>query len=386
MNRKERNIDSNFTLKVLTIALCALFVVYFQQIFGVLKSILKLAFPIILGLIIAYIVNLVLKGLEKRFFPKSNSKIIQKIRRPICLLLSFVIIIAVIYLILRLIVPQINDSISIITNGIPKLAEDIKVWFLKVTEGVDWASEYRNRIANAQINWSEIVSRIVNILKASLDGILGSTFSIINSILGFLITALTAIIFTATFLSSKERIGGQFSRLINAYLSENAVKKIKYVLEVLDDKYSNFIKGKLIDSVTVGALMLALMLIFRFPYAPTISVVTMVTSLIPIIGSYIGGLIGFLMIAVIDIQKALLFVLVFAISLQLEASIIYPKIAGKSIGLPGIWVFTSVIIGGALAGPVGMILGVPLVASFYTFIKHDVEKKEKIKKSNINPQ
>lgn len=382
MYKQNKNIDREFVFKALTIVACSLIVIYFSQILNILKSILRISFPIILGLVIAYMVNLVLKSLESKFFPNSKSKIVDKLRRPVCLLLSFVIIIAIIYIILRLIIPQINDSILIITDGIPKLAEAIKNWFLKVTEGVNWASEYRNRIENAQVNWSDIVSKAVNIIKSSVDGILGSTFSILNSLFGILFTGLTAIIFTITFLSSKETVSRQVKKFLNAYFSEKQVGKINYVTSVLDEKYSSFIKGKIIDSLIIGLLMFGVMLIFRFPYASTISIVTMVTSIIPIVGSYIGGAIGFLMIAAVDIQKALIFLIVFAITLQLESSIIYPKITGKSIGLPGIWVFAAVIIGGALAGPLGMIFGVPLVASAYTFIKNDIDNKRISKKES----
>lgn len=382
MYKQNKNIDREFVFKALTIVACSLIVIYFSQILNILKSILRISFPIILGLVIAYMVNLVLKSLESKFFPNSKSKIVDKLRRPVCLLLSFVIIIAIIYIILRLIIPQINDSILIITDGIPKLAEEIKNWFLKVTEGVNWTSEYRNRIENAQVNWSDIVSNAVNIIKSSVDGILGSTFNILNSLFGILFTGLTAIIFTITFLSSKETVSRQVKKFLNAYFSEKQVSKINYVTSVLDEKYSSFIKGKIIDSLIIGLLMFGVMLIFRFPYASTISIVTMVTSIIPIVGSYIGGAIGFLMIAAVDIQKALIFLIVFAITLQLESSIIYPKITGKSIGLPGIWVFAAVIIGGALAGPLGMIFGVPLVASAYTFIKNDIDNKRISKKES----
>lgn len=384
MFKKNNSIDKDFILKAIIVVISALIIIYFPEIFKLVKSLFTIAFPIILGLIIAYMVNLVLKSLESIFFPKSKSKIVKKLRRPVCLLLSFVIIFAIIYIILRLIIPQINDSISIITEGIPKLAESIKNWFLKITEGVDWASEYRNRIENAQINWSEIASKAANIIKSSVNGILGSTFSIINSLFSILITGLTAVIFTITFLSSKELVNRQVKKFLNAYLQKKHVEKIKYVTSVLDEKYSNFIKGKLIDSLIICLLMFAVMLIFALPYASTISIVTMVTSIIPIVGSYIGGLVGFIMIAAVDIQKALLFVVVFAVTLQLESSIIYPKIAGKSIGLPGIWVFTAVILGGALAGPIGMIFGVPLVASVYTFIKNDIDNNRSNNKKESN--
>lgn len=384
MFKKNNSIDKDFILKAIIVVISALIIIYFPEIFKLVKSLFTIAFPIILGLIIAYMVNLVLKSLESIFFPKSKSKIVKKLRRSVCLLLSFVIIFAIIYIILRLIIPQINDSISIITEGIPKLAESIKNWFLKITEGVDWASEYRNRIENAQINWSEIASKAANIIKSSVNGILGSTFSIINSLFSILITGLTAVIFTITFLSSKELVNRQVKKFLNAYLPKKHVEKIKYVTSVLDEKYSNFIKGKLIDSLIICLLMFAVMLIFALPYASTISIVTMVTSIIPIVGSYIGGLVGFIMIAAVDIQKALLFVVVFAVTLQLESSIIYPKIAGKSIGLPGIWVFTSVILGGALAGPIGMIFGVPLVASVYTFIKNDIDNNRSNNKKESN--
>lgn len=377
MDKKNWPLDKNFISKTLIVVIAALVVLYFSQIIGLFKTLLTILFPIILGLIIAYIVNLILKPLEKIFFPRSKSLLVTKIRRPICILLSFIIIIAAIYIIMYLIIPQINDSIMIISEGIPELAEDLRVWFLKVTEGVDWAAEYRKNIENAQINWSDLIDKAAQIIKSSINGVLGSTFTIINSIFGILITTITALIFSISYLSSKEKISSQVKRAASVYLSQRQNQKLSYFISVIDDKYSSFIKSKLVDSLVIGFLIFIMMLILRFPFASTISIVIMVTSIIPVVGAYIGSIIGFLMIAVIDFKQALLFILVLAVVLQLEASIIYPKIAGKSTGLPGIWVFAAVIIGGALAGPIGMLFGVPLAAAIYTFIKNDIKEKEK---------
>lgn len=376
MEHNKFQLDKDFVQKAIIVVISALFVMYFSNVLSFFKTLLRITFPIILGLIIAYIVNLILQSLERIFFPNSKSLFVNKIRRPVCIFLSFLIIIASIYLILHLVIPEINDSINIITNGAPKLAEDMRSWFLKATEGVDWASEYRKQIENTQINWSEVVEKLINLIKSSIDGILGSTFTLINSVLGVFLTTITSLIFTINYLGSKEMVNIQLNKLASFYLKKEHVESSKYVLSVLDDKFSSFIRGELIDSIIVGIITFITMTVFRLPYASTISIVIMVTSLIPIVGSYVGVFIGFLMIAVINIKQSLLFILILAIMLQLESSIIYPKIAGKSIGLPSIWVFAAVIVGGSLAGPLGMLVGVPLVASIYTLIKNHIKKNQ----------
>ena len=152
-------------------------------------------------------------------------------------------------------------------------------------------------------------------------------------------------------------------------------RKLHYVARIFDDTFSKFFEGQLLDAFIVGVLLFIALLIFGMPYALTISVVVMVTALIPMVGAFIGGGVGFLMIAVEDFRQALIFLVILVVVQQLEGDLIYPKIVGDSVGLPGIWVFSAVIIGGAIAGPLGMLIGVPFVAAMYKILRNDVRAR-----------
>ena len=173
----------------------------------------------------------------------------------------------------------------------------------------------------------------------------------------------------------KEKLIHQSKRVGKAYLPEKHWQRVGYVLSVLNETFSKFFKGQVLDAFVVGALLFIAMLIFRMPYALTISVVVMVTALIPMIGAFIGGAVGFLMIAVTDFRQAVIFLIILIVIQQLEGDLIYPKIVGDSVGLPGIWVFSAVIVGGAIAGPLGMIIAVPLLASIYKIFRKNVNKR-----------
>lgn len=372
LTKKEK---SNFTLKVAIIAIAAIIVMYFSHVLNIFGYLLNVLIPIIIGLGIAYIWNLILTPIEKKLFGRSNKPIIKKIKRPLSILISFLIMVLIITVLLYLVIPQIYDSISIITEALPQQAQRLSDWFLNVTDGIDWAEEYRNRIQNANLNWQDILSKVMEFVRNSLGGFLGSTFAVLNSIFGLIFTTFTTIILSIYILSSKERLKSQISRTSKAYMKPKHRNRAIYFLEVLDEKFSNFFKGELIDITAIGILLFLAMTIFGLPYAITISVVVAATALIPMIGAFIGGIIGFLMISVTDFKQAILFVVILLVVQQLEGNLIYPKIVGDSVALPNVWVFIAVIIGGALAGPLGMIIGVPLSAALYTILKNDVNKK-----------
>jgi len=340
-------------------------------------------FPFIVGIGLAYVWNLLLKPIEKHFLPKSKNKIINRIRRPASIFISFIIILAIVTLTLYLIIPQILESIRVIAEGIPILAENLRNWFLRVTEGINWAEEYRKAVEQLDINWADLASKGAEFLHSSLGGILGSTFNIISGLVGLLITGITALIFNFYALSEKDKLSNQIDKLGRAYLKDSTYEKTKYVLKVADESYSSYFKGQLLDAFIIGFILFVVLLIFRMPYALTIGVVVMVTSLIPLIGAFLGGLIGFLMIAAVNLNQALIFIILLIISQQLEGDFIYPKIVGDSIGLPGMWVFVAVVLGGALAGPIGMILFVPLAATLYKLLRNAVNKRLENKENKV---
>ena len=373
--RIEKNSRNNFTVRVIIVAIAFLVVLHFPKVLSFIGAAFKVALPFLFGLGIAYIWNLLLRPMEKVFFPNSKKPIVNKLRRPVCVFLSLIVIIAIIALIFYLVLPQIYKSIMVIGEGIPQLAERFQSWFLKVTEGFDWATQIRTRVENMDINWGEYASKAWNLVRTGIGGVIGSTFSILNNILGVLVSAFTALIFTIYTLFEKEKLKTQMQRVSEAYIGEKHRHQLVYFLDLLDDTYSSFFKGQLLDAFIIGVLLFVVLLIFSMPYALTISIVVMVTALIPMLGAFIGGAVGFLMIAAVNLQQAWIFIILLVVVQQLEGDLIYPRIVGNSIGLPGMWVFAAVIAGGAIAGPLGMILCVPLAATIYKVIKQDVTQR-----------
>lgn len=369
--------NRHFIFQVFILMSAALVVVHFGKVYGFLQAGFSILAPFLIGLGIAYIWNLILYPIEDRLFAKNANPKAQKLRRPVSLILSLGIILGVITLVLYLVIPQLYESVRIIALAVPALTQELKKWFLTVTADLTWTEEIRAQIENLNINWGQLGSRIVDFVRGGLGGVLGSTKYILGNVVGFFVGTFTAVLFAVYVLFGKEKMKNQLDRMGRAYMKEEHIDRVEYVLGIFDNSFSNFFKGQVLDAFIVGVLLFIAMLITRMPYALTISVVVMVMALIPMIGAFIGGAIGFLMIAVQDLRQAVIFLIVLVVVQQLEGDLIYPKIVGDSIGLPGIWVFTAVIVGGAVAGPLGMLVGVPLLAAVYKIVRNDVNQRIK---------
>lgn len=364
-----------FITKVFILMLALLIVQHFGLVLSIIDKIIDIIFPFLVGCGMAYIWSLFQNPIEKIIFPRSKKKFLQKLRRPLSIIVSLLVLLGIIVLILYLVLPQIYNSIVVIAESAPLLAENLRTWFLDVTSGLNWAEGIRENVRNLSIDWEELAKTIGDALQNSAGGILGSALNIIENTVGFFVAAFTAIVFAIYLLFLKEKLIHQSKRVGKAYLPEKHWQRVGYVLSVLNETFSKFFKGQVLDAFVVGALLFIAMLIFRMPYALTISVVVMVTALIPMIGAFIGGAVGFLMIAVTDFRQAVIFLIILIVIQQLEGDLIYPKIVGDSVGLPGIWVFSAVIVGGAIAGPLGMIIAVPLLASIYKIFRKNVNKR-----------
>ncbi|MFA6691217.1 MAG: AI-2E family transporter [Saccharofermentanales bacterium] len=364
-----------FITKVFILMLALLIVQHFGLVLSIIDKIIDIIFPFLVGCGMAYIWSLFQNPIEKIIFPRSKKKFLQKLRRPLSIIFSLLVLLGIVVLILYLVLPQIYNSIVVIAESAPLLAENLRTWFLDVTSGLNWAEGIRENVRNLSIDWEELAKTIGDALQNSAGGILGSALNIIENTVGFFVAAFTAIVFAIYLLFLKEKLIHQSKRVGKAYLPEKHWQRVGYVLSVLNETFSKFFKGQVLDAFVVGALLFIAMLIFRMPYALTISVVVMVTALIPMIGAFIGGAVGFLMIAVTDFRQAVIFLIILIVIQQLEGDLIYPKIVGDSVGLPGIWVFSAVIVGGAIAGPLGMIIAVPLLASIYKIFRKNVNKR-----------
>jgi len=364
-----------FAIKALILSLFVLGIIHFPSVAKTIGLVLGLIMPYLVGFALVYIWSLIINPMERYISRKLGNSKIQKYKRPITVLLSLLLFFILLAFILYLVIPQLVESFKVLTENLPKVAEDLKQFILDFTKDKPWAITIRDKIMNFEIDWESMLKNYSKALGNGITGVLGSTFNFLGSVTGFVVAAFQTIMFALYLITKKEKIGEQTNRIMKAYVSKEKRNKIYYVLNIMDDTFASFFKGQILDAFIIGLLLFITLTIFGMPYALAIGVVVMVTALIPIVGALIGGAVGFVMIASVDFNQALLFLLLLIIVQQLEGDLIYPKIVGDSIGLPAIWVFVAVMVGGALFGPLGMIIAVPLFATAYKLLRNDVNSK-----------
>lgn len=318
--------------------------------------------PIVIGCLTAFILNIIVNLFEEKIFNKINNKIMEKIKRPISILLAFLSIALLTYILINIIVPQVSKSLSIFINQLPHLFD---VGKKQVEEYTGLYPDLQKQMQNGDFNTQEIIQKIVNTITTWAGGIL----SILNSIFGVITNLVIALILAIYIVNSKEKLQRQFDKLFKKLLTNKANRKLYYILNLSNETFRSFFIGQFIEAIILGCLCTAGMYIFKFPYPPMIGSVIGVTALIPMVGAYLGCLFGFLMILPVNPFMAFAFILFIIVLQQLEGNIIYPKVVGSSVGLPGLWVLIAIIIGGGLFGVVGILLGVPIMATIYRITK-----------------
>lgn len=374
--------DKRFLKRLIMISIAVLIIVYIGTVLNFIRNVWDVIFPFVLAMAISYILNIVMRFIEVKILGRIKIKWMDKLKRPISLFVSIIFVLAIIVLILYLVIPQMANSLKIIVEGVPKLVEDVEKWIQDHPRNEEINKFIGERLNEIQQNWQSYANNILEFIRNNIGGVVGSTFNFINGVFGVIYTMFVTIIFAIYILTGKERLGKEFNSVISTYLPKKQLERTKYFISVMNDKFESFIKGQVADAIIIGFLVYLTVLIADMPYAVTIGIVVMVTAFIPMLGAYIGGAIGFVMIAAENVQQGLLFIVLLVIVQQLEGDLIYPRLIGNSIGLPGIWTFLAVIVGGAIAGPVGMLLFVPLTAGFYKIIQDDIKNSKEKKKEN----
>ncbi len=352
------------TLLLLTICVSAL-----PKVGDILLALLSASTPLLIGCVIAYLLNILMSAYEKRYFPKSEKPAVIKSRRPVCMILAMATLVAVAALVAALVLPQLGECITLLFSEIPDTIKSIAVKL----EDHDILSKETLAQLNA-VDWQSRITQILGVVTSGLGNVLGTVVGTISSVFGGIVTALILLIFAIYILAGKERLVGQFNKLLNRYLKPSVNKKINHVLSTMNDCFRRYIIGQCTEAVILGGLCTVGMLILRIPYAAMTGAVVALTALIPIAGAYIGGAIGAFMIFTVSPSKAVVFLIYLVILQQLEGNIIYPRVVGTSIGLPGIWVLAAVTIGGGVMGIAGMLIGVPLAATIYRLLREDVNR------------
>ena len=334
------------------------------------KAVLGAASPLILGACVAYVVNLLMSFYERNWFPNSRNVAVVNSRRVICMILAYLSLVALVVLIVALIVPQLVSCVQILISAVPGVMTRV-VAFIQSLNIVP-----QDLIAPLlAIDWQSKLLNILGTLTSGVTNVMGAVISTVSSVFSALVTGLLALIFSIYILLQREPLKVQFGKLLRRFLSEKWQGRFCYLLHTVDDCFHRYIVGQCLEAVIIGVLCAIGMAVLRLPYATMVGALVGFTALIPVAGAYIGAGVGAFMILTVDPVQALVFLIFLVILQQLEGNLIYPKVVGTSLGLPGIWVLAAVTVGGGIMGIGGMLLGVPLAAAAYRILREDVNSR-----------
>lgn len=394
--KRSMNFDKINTKKILALIIFTLFflwvVLNWNTVISFFDKVFDLIFPFILGIAIAFVLNILTKLFEEKLFgmdlrrkgknAKMQKQKKSKWKRGISLILAIIVLIAIVALVVGLVIPELIKTVQMLFVSIPDLLEEGKVYIadlLKEYPQINTSiTDLQNSIENLNIN--EEINKFLNTYGS---GILVTSVNVISGMASAIVTFVLALAFALYALVQKEKLILQSKKLLYAYVEKDKADKIMRVARTANTTFTNFISGQFIEALILGFLCMVGMLILGIPHAVTIGVMIAFTALIPIVGAIIGTVIGAILILPISPIKAVVFVIFLLILQQIEGNIIYPKVVGSSVGLPGIWVLVAISIGGSLWGLVGILLSVPLFSVIYAVLGENVNLRLKEKKLQI---
>lgn len=383
-NKEKRKLISKWLIGIFTVCvLIFLSMGHINIIAQALTWLFNLLFPLILGSVMALIINVPLCPIEKLLFSKTSNQTCKKMRRPLAIILSLVLIFGIFIGIAFLIIPELIDAIKIVVDSINAGMDQMAV----VDETIDWSAiPFGTELSKIDIDWLQLKSQLQQWFGKISNTLINTIITALGSFAGSLIDFIVALVFSIYLLANKEKLKKQILRLIHVWIPNSAGNIIIHVSSVCGNTFHQFIIGQVTEAIILGSLCTIGMLILRLPYAPMIGSLVGVTALIPYVGAYIGAFVGAFMILTVNPFKALIFLVFLVILQQVEGNAIYPKVVGAKINLPSMWVMAAITVGGNLAGPVGMLLGVPAASAAYVLLREATNKHElkKMAKNELN--
>lgn len=349
-------------------------VIRLESVIALGGRLFSVLFPFLCGALIAFIVNIPMRTIERligKAIRDTEQKSRRGIRRAIAMILSFLLIFAALGILLILMIPEIAAAMVSLASGVPAFLEDLTQKTL-VYFGENPQIRASLESLSRKAEWRNILDNILSFVQSGAGSVVESTLSTVSGVFGGLVTAALALMFSIYILSSKEKLGGQAVRVLQAYLPPEIVQKTLRIAEIIARTYSNYFAGQFTDACIFGFLIFLLLTILSLPYAMLIGVVVALTALIPIVGAYIGLAVGAFLIAVVNPMYALYFAGVYLGTVFVDNNFIYPRVVGSSVGLPAIWVLLAVGVGGGLFGVVGMIFFIPGTSVVYQLIRENV--------------
>lgn len=341
-------------------------------IFSVIGKVFGVFIPFILGGAIAFILNIPMTGIENFLKKHINNTKLDSSIRVISIIISLLIFIGIIVFVAFLLIPEVIESLELLISNIPVVLEKIERFVLDLLDKSPDIQKQIEQIFSESGNVSGIISSVLNHL---INGAIGLVTGLISSFA----TLFTAVVFSIYMLCQKEYLLKGVKKLVYAFCGNKVAKKVFGVGELANNIFAKFISGQCVEAVILGCIMFVFFLLFRFPYALLIAVLTTITALIPIFGAMFAMAIGTILIAITDPIQAVVFIIVFQVVQQIEGNFIYPRVVGKSVGLSPIWTLLAITVGGSLFGIVGMFLALPIAAVGSGLIKKFIQDKMKEK-------
>lgn len=332
---------------------------------------INLVMPLIIGFAIALILNVPMRFFESHIWTKTQKPILHKLRRPVCFLISVIIIIGILVGIVLLVIPELINALKVIVQGVVDSVNKLSV----MSESELAELPFGNVLLS--VDWDKILESMQTWLQTQGVTIVNTAVSTVTALVGGIFDFFISFIFGVYILFSKDRLKNQATRLIRVWLPEKFGEWTIYAARVASVNFRNFISGQSLEAVILGTLCMIGMLILRIPYAPMVGALVGVTALIPVVGAFIGTIVGAFMILTVDPVKAVIFVVFLLILQQIEGNLIYPRVMGSRVNLPGMWILAAVTVGGGISGPIGMLLSVPVASTLYVLLKQATQKREK---------
>lgn len=356
-------------ISIFVLYLC---IFYWQNAAGILAALLSAVSPLFLGCAIAYVVNILMSLYESHFFISSDRTFVKKSRRPVCMVLAFATLVAIITLVICLVVPQLSSCIQLLLSTLPGFMESLTNRIEKFN-----ILPENMMVSLSAADWQTRIGEVLKSVVSGLGNVMGILGMMISTVLSEIVTIFMAVIFAIYLLAGKEKLGRQSKCLMCRYMSKNLYEKCIHFLMVLNACFRNYIVGQCTEAVILGMLCMGGMFLLRLPYATMVGALIAFTALIPVAGAYIGAGVGAFMILTVSPVKAVIFLIFIVVLQQLEGNLIYPRVVGSSIGLPALWVLAAVTVGGGIMGIGGMLLGVPIAATAYQLLQEDVYRSPK---------
>ena len=336
------------------------------------SAVWNLISPFVVGAGIAFVFNVPMRAIERQLADIRKAGF----RRGLSILLTILCLVLIIMFVFELLIPQIRLTVASLSQTIPVFVEGLAARLVVLMKDHPEMSAWiQNALKLETLDWNGILKETLGFLSNQVSTVMGSAVSVIGSVTGAIINGVVSIAFAIYCLARKEILARQGRRLLYSFLSENHADQVIRVLRLTNSTFSNFISGQCLEACILGCLFAVAMAIFKMPYISLVSVVIAVTALIPVVGAFVGCILGAFFILVNNPIQALTFVIMFLIIQQLENNLIYPRVVGTSIGLPGMWVLVAVTVGGDLMGVGGMLLMIPVTSVIYALLREFTDKR-----------